>query len=202
MPPENLQPALRQAQGKPTENFWKELFKLVLLAVVIVIPFRLYVAQPFIVDGLSMYPTFDNGHYLIIDEVSYRFREPARGDVLVFKAPPNPEKYYIKRLIGFPGETIMINDGQVTITNKENPDGLKLAEPYVKFPKDEVLTIILEENEYFVMGDNRASSSDSRVWGPLPKENIIGRPVMRFFPPALFPGDISHFEARLNANDE
>jgi len=176
-------------QKSPRSDFFKELFKLILLALVIVVPFRLYVAQPFIVDGLSMYPTFNNGHYLIIDELSYRFSEPERGDVLVFKAPPDPDKYYIKRLIGFPGETLRINNGQVTIVNEKNPDGFKLDEPYVKFPKDESLAIILEEDEYFVMGDNRASSSDSRVWGALPAGNIIGRPVLRLYPPALFPGN-------------
>ena len=163
--------------------------KLIILAVVIVIPFRLYVAQPFIVDGLSMYPTFGNGNYLIIDEVSYRFKAPERGEVVVFEAPPNPDKYYIKRIIGLPGETVAINRGQVTIINKENPEGFKLEEPYVKFPKDENLRKTLGDKEYFVMGDNRAASSDSRIWGALPEENIVGRPVVRFLSPALFPGD-------------
>ena len=172
-----------------TNNFWKELVKLVVLAVVIVIPFRLYVAQPFIVDGLSMYSTFDNGHYLIIDELSYRFREPARGEVIVFEYPNDPDKYFIKRIIGLPGETVAINNSQVTIINKENPEGFTLAEPYVTLPKNENFRANLNDKEYFVMGDNRASSSDSRVWGALPAGNIVGHPVIRFLPPALMPGN-------------
>ena len=172
-----------------TNNFWKELVKLVVLAVVIVIPFRLYVAQPFIVDGLSMYPTFDNGHYLIIDELSYRFREPARGEVIVFEYPNDPDKYFIKRIIGLPGETVVINNGQVTIYNEENPKGFKLEESYITLPKYENFRANLSDKEYFVMGDNRAASSDSRVWGALPAGNIVGRPVIRFLPPALMPGN-------------
>jgi len=187
MPPENSQPTTHNRQ----QGFWNELLKLVLLAILVVVPFRLYIAQPFIVDGPSMFPTFDNGHYLIIDEISYRLREPARGEVIVFKYPRDPDKYFIKRIIGLPGETVMINNGQVTIINEENTEGFALAESYVKHPKNDSFRVVLSESEYFVMGDNRASSSDSRVWGPLPRGNIVGRPVIRFLPPALMPGDYS-----------
>ena len=181
------------------KDFLKEVLNLVVIAVVIVIPFRLFIAQPFIVDGLSMYPTYNNGHYLIIDEISYRFEDPKRGSVMVFKYPKDPSKYFVKRVIGLPGEKVEINRGMVTIINSENPEGLTLEEPYVKFPKDETLNYELKEGEYFVMGDNRASSADSRIWGAVPEENIIGRPIVRFIPPAILPGDVSEFvEAESN----
>lgn len=175
------------------KNFLKEVSHLIIIAVVVVIPFRLFIAQPFIVDGLSMFPTFNDGHYLIIDEISYRFSEPTRGSVIVFKYPEDPSKYFVKRVIGLPGEKVSINNGQVTIFNTENPEGIVLNEPYVKLPKDDTLSHELKAGEYFVMGDNRASSADSRIWGAVPEENIIGRPIVRFIPPAILPGDVSEF---------
>lgn len=173
------------------QNFWKELIKLVLLSVLIVVPFRLYIAQPFIVDGASMYPTFDSGNYLIVDELSSHFTTPGRGSVLIFKYPKDPKKSFIKRVIGLPEETVSITNGQVTIINASNPEGFLLDEPYVKLDKKDSANYVLGAREYFVMGDNRAASSDSRIWGPVPEENIVGRPIIRFFPPALFPGDNS-----------
>ena len=172
-------------------NFWKELFKLILLSIVIVIPFRLYVAQPFIVDGASMDPTFATGNYLIVDELTYHFRGPERGSVLIFKYPRDPRKSFIKRVIGLPGEKVSISGGQVTIINTAYPEGLVLDEPYVKFGKKDSADYVLGPSEYFVLGDNRLGSADSRIWGPVPEANIVGRPIIRLFPPALFPGDNS-----------
>lgn len=182
----------------PQTNFWKELFKLILLAVIVVIPFRYFIAQPFVVDGLSMYPTFDNGEYLIIDELSYHFHTPERGSVLVFKYPKDTSKYFIKRVIGLPGETISIKDGVVSIINNDNPGGLVLDEPYVstELEKKENYSYTLSQDEYFVMGDNRLQSSDSRVWGPVPSVDIIGRPIIRLIPPALLPGQVSYKEVK------
>lgn len=165
--------------------------KLAAIVLVVVIPFRLYVAKPFIVEGASMYPTFKNGHYLIVDEVTYRFKEPERGSVLVFKYPKDPSKSFIKRIIGLPGEIVSLKEGQVTITSSEYPDGLVLDEPYVELPKSDTLTYTLGQGEYFVMGDNRAQSADSRLWGPVPTKDIIGRPVLRVVPFGLFPGNFS-----------
>lgn len=176
-------------ETKSSSNFWRELIKLVLLSLLIVIPFRLYIAQPFIVDGASMDPTFKTGEYLIVDELSYHFQSPERGSVLIFKYPKDPRKSFIKRVIGLPGETVSISDGEVTIFNKENPDGLVLDEPYVKFSKAETADFVLGQGEYFVMGDNRLGSADSRIWGSVPEDNIVGRPVFRLFPLALFPGE-------------
>lgn len=172
-------------------NFWKELVKLILLSLVIVIPFRLYIAQPFMVDGASMYPTFETGNYLIVDELSYNFKTPERGSVLIFKYPNNPKKSFIKRVIGLPGETVSISDGQVTIINASHPEGFLLDEPYVELTKKDSSDIILGLDEYFVLGDNRMASADSRSWGAVPEKNIVGRPLVGFFPPAIFPGDRS-----------
>src|SRR3954469_7904676 len=112
-----------------TKEFWKELIKLLVIAAVIVIPFRLYIAQPFIVDGASMDPTFRTGQYLIVDELTYHFKTPERGSVLIFKFPKDESKYFIKRIIGLPGETVSIKSGVVTIANSENPKGFVLNEP-------------------------------------------------------------------------
>lgn len=173
----------------------KDLFTLVLLIVVVVIPIRMFIISPFVVDGESMHPTFGNLDYLVIDEVLYNFRAPARGDVIVFRYPGNPSIFYIKRVIGLPGETVSINRGVVTIIGA---DGEKFAlnEPYIvnedaTYTKD----VSLLPGEYFVMGDNRPNSSDSRVWGPLPKKDIIGRVDLRLLPVSrggFFPGSASY----------
>lgn len=172
----------------------KEILLFVVLAVVIVIPVRLFVAQPFIVDGESMYPTFTNGDYLIVDELSYRFNEPQRGDVVVFKYPGDEKVFYIKRIIGLPGETVSIDRGQVTVT-QTNGTPLSLNEPYV-IAEDATYSLdsTLGKDQYFVMGDNRPRSSDSRVWGALPKDLIMGRAFVRLLPPSglgIMPGDFN-----------
>jgi signal peptidase I len=178
-------------EQKKKSPFWKELIKLLLIAFLVVVPFRKYVAQPFIVDGASMDPTFKNGQYLIVDELTYHFKAPERGSVLIFRYPKDPNKFFIKRVIGLPGETIDIKNGTVTISNSAtHPKPFILEEPYIKFTKsDTVEPITLSENQYWVMGDNRYGSSDSRVWGPVPDKNIVGRPLIRFWPPTFLPGD-------------
>lgn len=193
-----LNTSLPPSSGSNRSNFWKELLKLVIFALVIVIPFRLFIAQPFIVDGASMDPTFQDGEYLIVDELSYRFRGPERGEVLIFKYPKDPDKYFIKRIIGLPGERISIESGEVIIFNGEHPDGFALVEPYVVLEKNENGDFSLKDGEYFVMGDNRRESADSRLWGAVPEENIVGRPIVRFIPPALFPGAMAFEENSAN----
>src|SRR3989338_11417917 len=106
-----------------SSNFWKELIKLVFISLLVVIPFRFFIAQPFIVNGASMDPTFETGNYLIVDELTYQFHGPERGSVLIFKYPVDPSKSFIKRVIGLPGETVSISKSEVTIFNAENPDG-------------------------------------------------------------------------------
>lgn len=172
----------------------KEIATLIVLVVLIVLPIRIFIAQPFVVDGESMFPTFHNRDYLIIDELSYRFSEPARGDVVIFRYPNDPSVFYIKRIIGLAGETVHIDHGQVSVTR---PDGSTLAldESYVVH-EDATYTLdaVVGPGEYFVMGDNRPKSSDSRVWGMLPRENIIGRAYVRIFPlaqAAVLPGSVT-----------
>ncbi|MBP6866635.1 MAG: signal peptidase I [Candidatus Pacebacteria bacterium] len=170
-----------------------EILRFVLLAIIIVVPIRVYVAQPFVVSGASMDPTLANGEYLIIDEISYRLNEPERGDVIVFRYPKDTTKFFIKRIIGLPNETVEIKDGVVTIYNEENKNGLTLDESFLVNHSGGNSYLKLSSEEYFVMGDNRPASSDSRYWGPVPKDNITGRALVRLLPLkkiSLFPGKI------------
>lgn len=157
--------------------------KLAIVAVVIVLPIRYFVIQPFFVLGASMEPTFQNGDYLIIDEISYRLGEPERGNVIVFRYPNNPKQFYIKRIVGLPGEVVVINEQGVTIKNKENPDGLLLKEEYLREAHTYGnMSQTLAHDEYFVLGDNREASSDSRRWGALKEEFIVGKVFVRAYP--------------------
>jgi len=162
-------------------NGW-DLVKFAVMALVIVIPIRMWVAQPFVVSGESMYPTFHDKEYLIVDEISYILGNAKRGDVVVFRYPNDTKRFFIKRIIGLPNEKIKVDNGVVTITNKEHPEGFKMIEPYVnevQFTGSEYET---KNGEYFVMGDNRNRSSDSRFWGVLPKKLLIGRAYLRLLP--------------------
>ncbi|HVU80286.1 MAG TPA: signal peptidase I [Candidatus Paceibacterota bacterium] len=176
------------------ENFFIELLKFALIAVVIVVPLRLFIAKPFIVSGASMEPTFDTGQYLIVDELSYRFGEPARGDVVIFRYPKDPSQYFIKRVIGLPGETVRIQRGEVSVI-ETNGNAVNLDESYIVHKGNGGdMQVTLKAGEYFVMGDNRPESSDSRIWGVLPREDIVGRAFVRLLPVqtlGLFPGSIS-----------
>jgi signal peptidase I len=168
---------------KKTLAFFWELAKIVLIALIIVVPIRYFLFQPFFVKGQSMEPNFENGDYLIVDEISYRLRAPQRGEVIVFKYPNNPSQRYIKRIIGLPGETIEIKNGRVAIFNQEGEEILNESDylsPFVFTPGN--IRITLAKDEYFVLGDNRTSSADSRRWGPLPREYIIGRALIRAWP--------------------
>ncbi len=181
-------PPIEASTGK---SFVREMVEFALLTLLVVLPIRFFVAEPFIVSGASMEPTFETGDYLIIDQLSYRFHEPERGDVVVFKYPKEPSKYFIKRVIGLPGETVELAGQGVTIKNSANPGGFQLDQSYISFSSDNFKTMMLGENEYFVLGDNRPVSSDSRVWGALPREDIVGRPLVRLLPIsdiAAFPG--------------
>ncbi len=163
------------------EGFW-DLIKFAILALIIVIPIRAFIAQPFIVSGSSMVPTFHNGEYLIVDELSYRLGDPQRGDIVIFKWPKDTSKYFIKRIIGLPGDTVKIDGSAVTIKNKANPQGFALDETYVKNKSSNEMEVTLPDNEYFVMGDNRSGSSDSRSWGTVPRNLMVGRALIRLFP--------------------
>jgi signal peptidase I len=180
-----------------SDSFFTELLKFVVVAAVIVLPVRLFVAQPFIVSGESMSPTFENGEYLIIDELSYRLTEPKRGDVVIFRYPRNPKEFFIKRIIGLPGETVSLRGNQVQIQTAQGAM-LTLDEPYIKnIGNGADATYTVDQGAYFVMGDNRPESSDSRIWGFMPRENLIGRALVRLLPvqeATLFPGSTTYQE--------
>lgn len=183
-----------KASGSSISFIW-DFIKIILVALLIILPIRYFIFQPFIVSGASMEPNFQNNEYLVIDELSYRFRRPERGDVLVLRYPKDPKQYFIKRIVGLPGEKIQIDNGRVTIYNYEHPKGFVLDEPYLSnqnltYPHMQMIgnknTVTLGEDEYFMMGDNRLASSDSRDWGPLGSEQIIGRVFMRVLPLSEF----------------
>jgi len=164
--------------------FW-EIAKIVIVALLIVVPIRYFIFQPFIVQGQSMEPNFFQRDYLIIDQLSYRFKDPQRGEVIVFSYPGNTSQKYIKRIIGLPGETIVVEEGKVYLLDKE--DKLHFLDETDYLPQGVITQEDLRENldseQYFVMGDNRAFSSDSRRWGSLEEEYIIGRVFLRLWPP-------------------
>jgi signal peptidase I len=157
-------------------------WKFVLILCAVLIPVRLFVAEPFLVYGSSMEPNFDTGDYLIVDEISYKFSNPKRGDVIVLKPPYDPSRHFIKRILGLPGETIRVQGNLVTIFNTNHPEGLVLDEPYISFQSDKTAEFKLGSKEYFVMGDNRTVSYDSRSWGPLPTDHITGKAFLRLYP--------------------
>ncbi len=164
-------------------SFVWEILKIVIIALIIVVPIRYFLFQPFFVKGQSMEPTFGNGDYLIIDEISYQFRDPQRGEVIVFKYPNDVSQRYIKRIIGLPGETVEVKEGKVIIYNQLGEQILEEAEylnSSVYTPGD--VRVMLGEGEYFVLGDNRAASLDSRRWGLLPEDYIIGQVFLRAWP--------------------
>lgn len=177
----NEEIAPKNEENKGKSSFW-EFIRYTIIALAIVIPFRIFIAQPYMVYGSSMDPTFKDSDYLIVDQISKRFEDPKRESVIIIVYPNNTSKFFIKRLIGLPGETIQIKNGEVKIYNEENKEGFTLKEPYVLYDKKEDLNITLKNNEYFVMGDNRAESFDSRYWGPLDKKYIVGRPILRLYP--------------------
>ncbi|MFH1047748.1 MAG: signal peptidase I [Patescibacteria group bacterium] len=175
-------------------NFIGELVHVVVISLAIILPIRYFLIQPFYVKGASMEPNFYDHEYLIIDEISYRFSEPERGNIVVFRYPDDPRQFFIKRVIGLPGERIEINGGKVRIYNEKYPDGQLLNENdylgmiFTPGEKD----VQLGDDEYFLMGDNRTASMDSRAFGPVPERFLIGKVLFRGWPPEkmqFFSGD-------------
>jgi len=167
-------------------TFVWELIKIVAISLAIIIPVRYFLIQPFYVKGASMEPNFYDKEYLIIDEITYRLNQPRRGDIIVFRYPKDPQEFFIKRIIGLPGESVQIKDGHVTVYNQDNPDGFVLAENYLA---PEIQTnglteekVNLGNNEFYVLGDNRNQSKDSRYFGPVDKSFLIGRVMFRGWP--------------------
>ncbi|HBK34902.1 MAG: Signal peptidase I [Candidatus Uhrbacteria bacterium GW2011_GWE2_40_58] len=162
--------------------FFLEVLQVVLISCAIIIPIRYFLIQPFYVKGASMEPNFYDQEYLIIDELSYRFREPMRGEIIVFRYPRDPSQFFIKRVIGLPGETIEITNGNVIIYNEENPNGVVLEEDYLVESTNGKKKVTLGEQEYYLLGDNRDESLDSRSFGVVDEQGIIGRVWIRGFP--------------------
>ena len=163
-----------------------EFAKIVFISLAIVLPIRFFVAQPFIVNGASMEPTFHDGEYLIVDELSYFLRSPKRGEVIVFRYPKDPSQFFIKRIIGLPGETIIVENGTVAIQNEAYPNGAVLEETYLPLLLETAPNgrTELGAGEYFVLGDNRRQRSDSRQWGILDDSFLVGRTLLRLWPVA------------------
>jgi signal peptidase I len=163
-----------------------EVFEVIAIAFGAVFLIRTFLVQPFLVSGSSMVPNFSDGDYLLIDEVTYHFRQPERGEVVVFKYPKEESVYFIKRVIGLPGERVEVNDGKVTIINKEHPDGMVLDERYLpgSIATAGNGTFDVPPGNYFVLGDNRPYSFDSRTWGMLPQKDLVGLVHFRLWPPS------------------
>ena len=186
-----LSPVSPEAVPPVVPSRWSEIVQVVLMTLAIVIPIRLFIANPFKVEGKSMEPTYFDHEYLIIDEISYRFHEPQRGEVVVLHPPTDPGKYFIKRVVAMPNETIEIIQGKVKIFNTAHPTGWTLDETSyfdlseLSKSEQEMMSmrpVTLGENEYFVMGDNRRASFDSRYFGPITRDELIGRAWIRGWP--------------------
>lgn len=164
--------------------FTWEIVKVVVISLAIILPVRYFLIKPFYVKGASMEPNFYDHEYLIIDEISYRFSEPQRGDIVVFRYPHDPRQYFIKRIIGLPNETVKIRGGTIFIANASNPDGTPLEEAYLPdgLSTSGSIEVTLGSDQYYVLGDNRTSSLDSRAFGPLPRSEIVGRVLWRGWP--------------------
>lgn len=187
----NLTPtAPPQEEKESVFDLLKEVVRFSAIALLFIVPIRIFIAQPYIVSGASMHPTFESGEYLIVDQLSYRLGAPARGEVVIFRFPQDHRKFFIKRVIGLPGEKIAFKDGMLSVTSKDDGTTI-LEEKYLSNPFTDSFTRELANDEYFVMGDNRPASLDSRIFGALSERYIVGRAFLRLLPPtriSIFPG--------------
>jgi len=173
-------------------TFFFEIAETAILAILIFLALYLFLVRPHQIRGDSMLPNFHNGEYLLTEMVSYNLlkKEPQRGEIVVFRSPEQPNLDFIKRIIALPGEEIKLQNGRIFIINDANPEGFLLEEDYLEegtategrrtIDDGEVFAV---SNGYVVLGDNRERSSDSREWGIIKKENIIGKVWLRYWPP-------------------
>ena len=188
--PQTPEPVASTATKNEQADFWRfsaELIKTIVIVGFLAYLIRAFAIQPFLVDGSSMTPSFQTNNYLLVDKISFRFKSPERGEVIVFKYPLDTSLNYIKRVIALPGEEVHLEDGHVRIVNSSNPQGLILNEPYLTpgnttLPTNGQTVFTVPADQYFVLGDNRHGSSDSREWGFLPSQDIIGRVLLRAYP--------------------
>lgn len=166
------------------EGFW-EIFKTIVICCAIILPIRYFLVQPFYVKGASMEPNFHEHDYLLVDEISYRFHPPERGDIVVFRYPQDPQEYFIKRVIGLPGETVTIKEGSVYIADSAGTV-TRVKEDYLPSFAETVSQseepVVLKNDQFFLLGDNRNGSKDSRSFGPVHKNFVIGRVFFRGLP--------------------
>lgn len=160
----------------------REVIETIVLTILMFVVIR-FAVQNFNIEGTSMEPSLHNQELILVDKWTYLFRPPARGDVIVFIAPPQPSQDYIKRVIGIPGDTITIQNTTIIV------DHVILNETYVDpnnqgniYDYKNIHDMVVPPNKYFVLGDNRRGSSDSRDWGFVPKKNIIGRAALVYWP--------------------
>lgn len=201
------EPLVQRAPQNPRSSSSASLFAYTVLALGLALTIRFFIAAPYVVAGSSMEPNFENWDYLITDRVSYRFYEPERGDVVVFRLPHQKSRTLIKRVIGLPGETVRVGPEGVSILNESGEAEFTLAEPYVTADNHggpTNVTLTLRPSEYFVLGDNRRVSSDSRSWGALPRDHIVGRVLLRLFPfshIAVLPAEARYETANANESN-
>lgn len=186
--------------NKPKKSSSYSLVGYTVIALGLALFVRFFVAAPYVVSGASMEPIFDNWHYLIIERISYDLEEPNRGDVIVFDLPQEGGRSLIKRVIGLPGETVVLKGQSVKIINEKHPDGFTLDEPYLdpaNLTGVNDMRVTLGKDEFFVLGDNRRVSADSRLWGTLPRSAIVGRVLLRLYPfdkLSILPGEARYQE--------
>jgi len=168
--------------------FFLDFLETIVVSLAIFALVYLFLFQPHQVEGRSMEPSFQNGEYILTDKISYRFREPARGDVVVFHSPQDERVDFIKRVIGVPNDQIKVEKGYVYLNDQQ------LSEGYINDPGQvangrflrEGVEVEVPANSYLVMGDNRLHSSDSREWGFVTKQEIVGRAFFRYWPLPVF----------------
>jgi len=162
----------------PKKSALREIVESLVIAVVLALLIRAFAFQPFYIPSGSMEPTLQIQDHIIVNKFGYRFWEPERGDIVVFKYPLNPKKDFVKRLIGKPGERVEVRNSKIIV------DGREIKEDYlpagIRYP--DFGPVLVPENNYLMLGDNRNNSDDSRVWGPLPRQNIIGKAMLVYWP--------------------
>ncbi|MBN2115962.1 MAG: signal peptidase I [Anaerolineales bacterium] len=158
------------------KRFFLDILETIILAVVLFFGINAVSARVR-VDGFSMRPTLQDGEYILVNKLAYKTGQPARGDIVVFIFPVNPQEDLIKRVIGLPGESVSIHNGVVSV------NGVPLTEPYIASPPAYDGDWVVQDGQLFVLGDNRNDSRDSHQWGLLPIENVIGRAILIYWPP-------------------
>lgn len=199
-------PSAPQTPVNPEPSSTKSLIAYTVAALALAFFIRFFIAAPYVVSGASMIPTFYDYHYLIIDRVTYSLEEPQRGDVIVLDLPQDTSRALIKRIIGLPGETVSLTNNEVTIINTEHPEGFVLTENYLdanNLGGPTNMKVTLGPDQFFVLGDNRKVSADSRSWGVLPRQDIVGRAFLRLFPfneIGILPGTARYDDTSINSS--